>query len=88
MSERGVIVAHSTILRWAARYIPEFEKRWSRFSRPVGTSWRVEETYVSIKAKWHHLRARRPRSPASSWLTAFTSGNTRSDADAMVPAYR
>jgi transposase-like protein len=40
MAERGVMVAHSTILRWVSRYVPEYEKRWNRFSRPVGTSWR------------------------------------------------
>src|SRR5450755_911743 len=40
MAERGVKVAHSTILRWVTRYVPEFEKRWNRFSRAVGTSWR------------------------------------------------
>lgn len=55
MAERGVNVAHSTILRWVTRYVPEFEKRWARFSKTVGTSWRVDETYVSIKAKWHYL---------------------------------
>jgi transposase-like protein len=55
MAERGVKVAHSTILRWVTRYVPEFEKRWNRFSKVVGTSWRVDETYVSIKAKWHYL---------------------------------
>jgi transposase-like protein len=55
MAERGVQVAHSTILRWVTRYVPEFEKRWNRFSRFVGTSWRVDETYISIKAKWHYL---------------------------------
>jgi transposase-like protein len=38
MAERGVKVAHSTILRWVTRYVPEFEKRWSRFSKAVGTS--------------------------------------------------
>jgi hypothetical protein len=27
----------------------------SRFSKAVGTSWRVDETYISIKAKWHYL---------------------------------
>jgi transposase-like protein len=37
------------------RYVPECEKRWNRFSRFVGTSWRVDETYISIKAKWHYL---------------------------------
>jgi transposase-like protein len=55
MAERGVEVAHSTILRWVTRYVPQFEKRWARFSKPVGTSWRVDEIYVSIKAKWHYL---------------------------------
>ena len=38
MAKRGVEVAHSTILRWVTRYVPEFEKRWSRFSKAVGTS--------------------------------------------------
>jgi transposase-like protein len=37
------------------RYVPEFEKRRNRLSKVVGTSWRVDETYVSIKAKWHYL---------------------------------
>jgi transposase-like protein len=35
--------------------VPEYEKRWHRFSRPVGTSWRCDETYVSIRGKWHYL---------------------------------
>ena len=55
MSERGVSVAHSTILRWVLRYVPEFEKRWNRFRRPVGGSWRVDETYVCIRGQWHYL---------------------------------
>src|ERR1017187_5585431 len=55
MTERGITVAHSTIPRWVRRYVPEFEKRWNRFSKTVGTSWRVDETYISIKAKWHYL---------------------------------
>ncbi len=44
MAERGVMVAHSTILRGVTRYVPEYERRWNRFSRPVGTSWRTDET--------------------------------------------
>ena len=55
MAERGVIVSHTTIMRWVIRYIPEFEKRWSRFARSIGSSWRVDETYISIKGKWHYL---------------------------------
>jgi transposase-like protein len=55
MAERGVPVTHSTILRWVTLYVPEFEKRWNRFSKPVGTSWRVDETCIAIGGKWHYL---------------------------------
>jgi transposase-like protein len=55
MAERGIQVAHTTVLRWVTRYVPEFAKRWRRFSTVVGTSWQVDETYISIKAKWHSL---------------------------------
>jgi transposase-like protein len=55
MAERGVTLSHTTILRWVIRYVPEFEKRWHRFSRRIGSSWRVDETYLSIRGKWHYL---------------------------------
>ena len=42
MAERGITLTHTTILRWVQRYVPEFEKHWSRYARPVGDSWRVE----------------------------------------------
>src|SRR5450755_1321852 len=32
-----------------------FEKRWGRFARPVGRSWRVDETYVKICGEWTYL---------------------------------
>jgi transposase-like protein len=49
MAERGLPIAHTTILRWVQRYAPEFDKRWSRFAASSGTSWRVDETYVRIR---------------------------------------
>ena len=55
MAEREVTVVHSTILRWFTRYVPEYERRWARFSRHVGTSWRVDETYIPVRGKWHYL---------------------------------
>jgi|SRR5581483_3908556 len=55
MAERNVDVAHTTILRWVQRYVPEFEKRWQHYARPVGTSWRVDETYLKVKGKWVYL---------------------------------
>jgi transposase-like protein len=55
MAERGVSLAHTTILRWVQRYTPEFVKRWNRFGTPIGQSWRVDETYLKIRGKWVYL---------------------------------
>jgi transposase-like protein len=52
MGERGISVAHSTILRWVQRFTPEFEKRWQRFARSVGGSWRMDETYIKVRGEW------------------------------------
>ena len=51
MADRGVAVSHTTIMRWVIRHVPEFEKRWNRFARPVGRSWRVDGTYISIRGR-------------------------------------
>ena len=40
-AERGIALAHTTILRRVQRYVPEFEKRWRRYALPVGDSWRA-----------------------------------------------
>jgi transposase-like protein len=55
MAERGVTVSHSTILRWVQRYVPEFERRWSRYARHVNSSWRMDETAVSVRGGAHYL---------------------------------
>ena len=55
MDERGIVLAHTTILRWVQRYVPEFEKRWGRYARPVGGSWRCDETYIKVKGRWTYL---------------------------------
>jgi transposase-like protein len=55
MAERGVTVSHTTILRWVVHYVPEFEKRWNRRAHPTHPSWRVDETYVQIRGRWHYL---------------------------------
>jgi len=39
MAERGLSLAHTTILRWVRRYTPEFVKRWNWFATPAGRSW-------------------------------------------------
>jgi transposase-like protein len=55
MAERNLSMAHTTIMRWVHHYAPEFERRWNRFARPAGQSWRVDETYVKIRGQWVYL---------------------------------
>jgi transposase-like protein len=55
MGERGIDLAHTTILRWVQRYVPEFESRWSRYARTVGGSWRCDETYIKVNGRWTYL---------------------------------
>ena len=55
MAERGIVLAHTTILRWVQQYVPDFEKRWTHYARSVGDSWRVDETYIKVRGQWVYL---------------------------------
>ena len=55
MAERDVAVSHTTIMRWVQHYVPEFERRWARFSKPTNSSWRMDETAVSVRGRWNYL---------------------------------
>src|SRR5215467_11922322 len=55
MADRGITLTHTTILRWVQHYLPEFENRWSRYARPVGGSWRMDETYTKVRGRWVYL---------------------------------
>jgi len=55
MAERGLHLTHTTIMRWVHRYAPEFVKRWNRFGKSVGRSWRVDETYIKARGRWIYL---------------------------------
>jgi transposase-like protein len=55
MAERGLSLAHTTIMRWVHHYTPEFVRRWNRFARPAGSSWRVDDTYIKVRGKWIYL---------------------------------
>jgi transposase-like protein len=55
MAERGVVISHTTILRWVQRFVSEYERRWARYARPVHPSWRMDETAVSVRGGKHYL---------------------------------
>lgn len=54
--ERGLKVDHSTIHRWVIEYSPKLEASFrKRYKRPVGISWRMDETYIKVKKQWVYL---------------------------------
>ncbi len=54
MAERGVQVDHSNIYRWVQKFTPKLEATFRKGKkRPVGKSWRMDETY--IKGQWKYL---------------------------------
>ena len=55
MQEREVSVDHATINRWVLKYTPLLEEAFHRCKRPVGRSWRMDETYIRVKGKWRYL---------------------------------
>ena len=46
MEERGVTIDHSTVSRWAIRFLSLLEKIFRKYKRSVGGSWRMDETYI------------------------------------------
>jgi putative transposase len=55
LEERGVLVDHSTVSRWAICFLPLLEKVFRKYKRPVGVSWRMDETYIKVNGVWKYL---------------------------------
>ena len=94
MAERGVSVDHSTINRWVLHYTPMLESEFRKRKKPVGSSWRMDETYIKVKGQWKYLyravdkagdtidfllTARRDRKAALRFLNRAISGNETTD---------
>jgi transposase-like protein len=54
LDERGVSVDHATIQRWVVRHSPQLEEAFQRRKRPVGISWRLDETSIRVKGEWRY----------------------------------
>ncbi|WP_141543300.1 IS6 family transposase, partial [Bacillus toyonensis] len=55
MEERGLSLAHTTIMRWVHQYGPELNERVRKYLKATNDSWRVDETYIKIKGKKMYL---------------------------------
>jgi transposase-like protein len=55
MVERGLQLAHTTVIGWVQRCVPEFEKRSTRYMRQSGRLWRADETRLKVRGRWVYL---------------------------------
>ena len=55
MEERGLEMAHTTIMRWVHQYGPELDTRIRPYLKQINDSWRVDETYIKVKGQWMYL---------------------------------
>ena len=55
MLERGLTVDHTTVYRWVQVYATELDKRCRPHLKATNDSWRVDETYISVKGEWKYL---------------------------------
>lgn len=55
MTERGILVDHSTLYRWVIRLTPLLDKAFRRNKRALGGRWRMDEPYIKVKGQWKYL---------------------------------
>ena len=77
MQERGVYVDHSSINRWAVRFLPLLEHAFCKHKRPVGGSWRMDETVDFL------LTAKRDKAAALRFFEKAMKANGVPDKVAM-----
>jgi transposase-like protein len=70
LGERGVAVDHTTLCRWVQRFAPELERRTAWYRSRLSSSWRVDETYVRVKAAGSTSTARSTRTARRSTSTS------------------
>ena len=54
-SIRGAKIDHATLQRWLIRFSPLIDQEVRKRKKPVGNSWRMDETYIKVNGKWVYL---------------------------------
>jgi putative transposase len=52
---RGAVIDHATLQRWVKRFVPLIDKQIRKRKKPVGSSWRMDETYIKLNGNWIYL---------------------------------
>ncbi len=55
MEERGIELDHATVQCWVVKYTPLLETEFRKKKKAVGSSWRMDETYIKVKGIWHYF---------------------------------
>ena len=55
MAKTGVAIDHSTSSPWAIKMLPILAALCRRRKRPIGKSWRMDETYIKDTGQWKYL---------------------------------
>ena len=52
---RGVRIDHATIGRWVIRFAYLIDMQVRKYKKRVGSSWRMDETYIKVNGEWMYL---------------------------------
>lgn len=75
MAERGVLVDHARYIAVALKLLPVLAAVFRSRKPSVGTSWRVDETYIRVHGHWKHLYGAvdKPKTVAQTLICASPS---------------
>ena len=54
-SIRGAQIDHATLQRWVIKFVPLIDAAVRKRKKPVGNSWRMDETYIKVNGCWVYL---------------------------------
>jgi len=54
-SIRGAKIDHATLQRWVIKFVPLIDTAVRKRKKPVGNSWRMDETYIKVNGVWVYL---------------------------------
>jgi putative transposase len=54
-SIRGAQIDHATLQRWVIKFVPLIDICVRKRKKPIGSSWRMDETYIKVNGAWVYL---------------------------------